>query len=259
MISQELIIDEDFNTLSLSGQNIFTRLLAVSDDYGVIPANIYTLDKLINTPKKINLENTLKEIVASRLIFLLEYQGKSFYMFKRDRFDEYQSYLIQKRTKSEYLRLSNEEIESEKFQEVLRNYSDLGSSPIESIKNKVLSNKTKEESKKTYGEFENVFLTDDEAYKLNDKLGSGTRVKEAIEILSAYKKSKNKKYNSDYATFHTWVIPELEKRENNGTNQSDNRQGFRKSKAGGATTADDIRRGTEIARKLLERDAKGNA
>lgn len=259
MISQELIIDERFNALSLAGQNVFTRLLAVSDDYGVVPANIYTLDKLINTPKKINLENTLQEILNTGLIFFLEYQGKPFYMFKRDRFDEYQSYLIQKRTKSEYLRLSNEEIESEKFQEILRNYSDLGCSPIESRKNKVLSIKIKEESKKTYGEFQNVFLTDRERNALTEKLGTDERARNAIEILSAYKKSKNKKYNSDYATFHTWVIGELEKREHNGTNQTGNGQGFRKSKAGGATTADDLRRGTEIARKLIERDAKSNA
>jgi hypothetical protein len=216
MISQELIIDEDFNSLSLQAQNIFTRLLAVSDDYGVIPANVYTLDKLINTPKKIDLAKSLNEIIALNLIFLLEYQGKQFYVFKRDRFDEYQSYLIQKRTKSEYLRLSKEEIDSEKFQEILRNYSNLGSSPIESIKYKVESTKIKEEDKKPYGEFGNVLLTDKERQRLTERLSTDQRAKNAIEILSAYKKSKNKQYNSDYATFHTWVITELEKRENQG-------------------------------------------
>jgi hypothetical protein len=77
--------------------------------------------------------------------------------------------------------------------------------------------KEKEESKKIYGEFENVFLTDKEREKLTERLGRDERARNAIEILSAYKKSKNKKYDSDYATFHTWVISELEKRENNGT------------------------------------------
>lgn len=78
-------------------------------------------------------------------------------------------------------------------------------------------NGNKEEEKKVFGEFENVFLTDKEREKLTGRLGRDERARNAIEILSAYKKSKNKKYDSDYATFHTWVISELEKRENNGT------------------------------------------
>ena len=59
-------------------------------------------------------------------------------------------------------------------------------------------------------------MTDVERKKLTEKLGSDERAKRAIEILSAYKKSANKHYDSDYATFHTWVIEKLEKREKEG-------------------------------------------
>lgn len=66
--------------------------------------------------------------------------------------------------------------------------------------------------KKVFGEFGNVTLSDKEYGKLVAKLGE-PRAKKAIEILSAAKHSKGYKYKSDYATFHTWVISELEKRE----------------------------------------------
>jgi hypothetical protein len=151
MISQDVIIDENFNSLSVAAQNIFIRLIAVSDDFGFVPANKYTLDKLINTPKKIDLNKCLKEIFAARLGHPFSYDGKEFLFFKRDRFDDYQSYLIAKRTKSEYLRLSREEILSEKFQELLRNSGDFSKSEttsIDSIKHKVESVECKVESRK---------------------------------------------------------------------------------------------------------------
>jgi hypothetical protein len=149
MISQEIILDEDFNSLSINAQNIFIRILAVTDDFGFVPASSYTLNKLINTPKKIDLFKCIEEIIEKKIGFYFEYENKQFFFFKRDRFDEYQSYLIQKRTKSEYLRLSKEIIESKDFQEILRNYSEHGVLPIESKEYKVLSTKIKDKSKKS--------------------------------------------------------------------------------------------------------------
>ena len=88
-------------------------------------------------------------------------------------------------------------------------------SPISNSKG-TSNGKDKKIEKKTFGEFGNVLLTDVERKKLTEKLGSDERAKRAIEILSAYKKSANKHYDSDYATFHTWVIEKLEKREKEG-------------------------------------------
>jgi hypothetical protein len=131
----------------LAGQNLFIRILAVSDDYGVVPANLYILGKLTNPPKKIDLEKSLAEIIGAGLGFRFPYEGVDFFMFKRDRFDDYQSYLVAKRTRSEYLRLTSEEMKSEKFQEVLRTYSKNSksvSASIESTKHEVQSIKHKE-------------------------------------------------------------------------------------------------------------------
>lgn len=61
-------------------------------------------------------------------------------------------------------------------------------------------------SKKPYGEFGRVRLTDDEYAKLVDKHGA-TKVEKGIGILDAYIESKGKRYNSHYAVMHcnSWV------------------------------------------------------
>ena len=64
--------------------------------------------------------------------------------------------------------------------------------------------------KKTYGEFQNVFLTDEEYEKLKEK-----NLLPLIETLSSYMASKGKKYKSHYATILTWN--RKEKKESNNT------------------------------------------
>jgi hypothetical protein len=89
----------------------------------------------------------LDEIIGAGLGFRFPFEGNDFFMLKRDRFDDYQSYLISKRTKSEYLRLTSKEMDSEKFQEFLRTYSKNSKSvlrSIESTKHEVQSIKQKE-------------------------------------------------------------------------------------------------------------------
>jgi len=149
MLSDELIIDEDFNSLSVEGQCLFMRMLTKSDDCGVVPASPYALEKLTNPPERIKraLDKYLSEIVEKGVGITFEYNGKRFFAFKRDSFDRIQSYVINNRTKSEYLNLRVEEaltLISEKFQEVLGNSRGVGGTPIESRKMKVESRKQKE-------------------------------------------------------------------------------------------------------------------
>ena len=56
--------------------------------------------------------------------------------------------------------------------------------------------------KKSYGEFQNVYLLDEEVEKL--KTAFNSHYQEKIEALSAYKKSKGKIYKDDYATILSW-------------------------------------------------------
>jgi len=123
MISQELIIDEEFNSLSIEAQNLFLRMLVVSDDYGVVPANEYALSKLINPPKKIArlTQHYLDEISSVGLGGIVGHNGRQFFIFKPEAFERHQSYILGKRRKSEYLRISKGELDSGKFKEILGN------------------------------------------------------------------------------------------------------------------------------------------
>ena len=149
MISEELIYDERFNKLSLESQSLFMRMLAKADDCGVIPADEYALITLTNPAPKIrkNISKCLCEIVEMEMGNVFWHAGKNFFAFKRDSFDRIQSYVINKRVKSEYLNMDAEtaiSLISEKFLEVLGNSSENGSSPIVSNKHK---EKEKEEDK----------------------------------------------------------------------------------------------------------------
>lgn len=62
---------------------------------------------------------------------------------------------------------------------------------------------TPEQQKKTYGEFQNVKLTESEYQKLNENLGEASAA-EYIDRLGEYMKSKGKRYKSHYATILNW-------------------------------------------------------
>ena len=113
MVSEHLIFDEEFNSLSLEAQNIFIRLLAKSDDFGVVPAGSKILCHLINCPAEINgrLDDVLLEITRAGLGRLFEYKAKQFFVFKQESFTRYQSYIFNKRSGSEYLKVSAKEFD----------------------------------------------------------------------------------------------------------------------------------------------------
>ncbi|OGU84382.1 MAG: hypothetical protein A2W11_03750 [Ignavibacteria bacterium RBG_16_35_7] len=208
MISQELISDEHFNSISIEAQNIFVRMLSVSDDCGVVPANIYKLNVLINTPKKIlgKIEETLAELVKSGLGYLFFFREERFFTFKPSSFEDYQSYILKKATKSEYLRIPKEEFLeiSKNFQELPRNSIHIPKSAVstvESRKQRVESKKQRVESKE-HNEEETVYNLWITTYGKNptpveNKFGSTL-----IEKFG-YKKAKNILWTLNKNNFHT--------------------------------------------------------
>jgi len=72
------------------------------------------------------------------------------------------------------------------------------------------------------GEFKNVKLSQDEFFKLNERLGEKT-AQDLIERLSGYIASKGKKYKSHYATILQW-----QRKENTNGDEKNNNSGVRK-------------------------------
>jgi hypothetical protein len=118
MLSENILYDPSYNSLSIEAQALFVRMLIKTDDYGVLPGDQFSM---LNLPRHTErqLESLLAEIEDAGLIKGFLYEEKPFFAFKRDRFDDYQSYLIAKRTKSEYLRLDRESMEGKVFQDIL--------------------------------------------------------------------------------------------------------------------------------------------
>lgn len=215
MISQAIIYDEDFNKLSFEAQNIFVRMLAVSDDFGIVPANEYTLKALINPPAKLTnkLMQLVKEIIDAGLGIIFEYNNKSWFMFKSESFEEINSYVLAKRTKSEYLKLTKEEILSEKFQEILRNSSNSLSTSIERYKNKDISIKIKEREEE-FEKFWNLYdkkRGKEKAFYYWQKL-TDEEIAKVFEHVPKYVESTEKQFRKDperylkYKTFNDEVI-----------------------------------------------------
>ena len=63
--------------------------------------------------------------------------------------------------------------------------------------------------KSTYGDFENVVLSDEEYKKLSEKFGSS--LEERINDLSYYLESKPVKYKSHYAVILNWARRDAKK------------------------------------------------
>jgi hypothetical protein len=88
----------------------------------------------------------------------------------------------------------------------------LESTPIDSSIRDNSSNTDTNVSKKRYGEFKNVHLTDDEHSKLAERMGAD-RLESGINILDAYIEQKGKRYKSHFAVMKEggWVWERVHK------------------------------------------------
>jgi hypothetical protein len=152
MISQTIVYDEEFNTLTIEAQNLFIRMLSVADDCGVVPASLNALSALTNPPARMrkNLARYLGELSALGGVF--EYKGKPYFIFKSDSYRRHQSYIINKRERSEYLKITAEAFDSIAFKSYDEHMKGICDATL------VVSNKQRvESSKKKEGSGEKTF------------------------------------------------------------------------------------------------------
>jgi hypothetical protein len=271
MLSENLLYDPEFNSLSIEAQNLFVRMLIKSDDYGILPADQWAM---LNLPARISrkLENLVHELEAHGLVQGFIYENKPFFAFKKGRFDEYQSYLIQKRRRSEYLRLDRVAMESEKFQEILGNsWKFSATTPVrhreyrvESKEYRVESKEYRVESKENresniesiQGKEEEITnpllrkirenfpavasmslpLTQQQAIEIQSRFPEEVII-DALAAMENYATLK-KKYRSAYLTLNNWCKIRLERGKNYGTRTNPE------------ITAADLQRSLEISRRL---------
>lgn len=72
------------------------------------------------------------------------------------------------------------------------------------IEENSIEEKRTKNKKVGYGEFENVFLSDEEKLKLKNRYGNGASLK-LVEELSSYMKANGKRYKDHYATLLNWA------------------------------------------------------
>ena len=89
---------------------------------------------------------------------------------------------------------------------------------IKNIKNGKNEREEQITPKNTFGEFNNVFLTDTEVYNLKQRYPNDYVNK--IEKLSAYIASTGKEYNSHYAVLLQWLAEDLAKAQQSGRGKS---------------------------------------
>ena len=71
------------STLYRSRPRIFRcSSMAISDDFGVLPANPYSMNKIINTPPGIDLQKGITKMMGQKLGKINNSQEKHFFIFK---------------------------------------------------------------------------------------------------------------------------------------------------------------------------------
>jgi len=77
MISENILYDPQFNSVGIEAQCLFVRMLTKTDDYGIIPAEPYSLISMLNLPEvlKKHLEKYIGELEGAGLILLVAMIG----------------------------------------------------------------------------------------------------------------------------------------------------------------------------------------
>lgn len=147
-ISQDIVYSDDCNSLSDFEERIFTRSIAISDDFGTIPGSLNSLRQRlgIKEDRQTEFEAAVQSLVARGLLRVIEYDGKKFFALNPERFDEEQTHVKNKRKRSEYTKIRA--LSRKEFEE----YINLQDNPRTSNLSMEKENDTKGERREERGE-----------------------------------------------------------------------------------------------------------
>ena len=224
MFSKSVIWCDMFLEMPLSSQALYMHLNMSADDDGFV-GNPKTILRMIGAS-----EDDFKILVTKGFVIVFESGIIVITHWKRNNYIQKDRYkgTIYKDEKS-YLNISNNNLYEKTERICIQNVSDLdtqdriGKDRID--KGSIDKGRGEEESppppnSKTYGEFHNVNLSDEEYQRLKEKLKSHTNT--MIEKLSRYIKSSGKYYKDHYVTILNWYEEDKDKLRHQGGNKKMN-------------------------------------
>ena len=207
MFSKSVIWCDMFLEMPLSSQALYMHLNMSADDDGFV-GNPKTILRMIGAS-----EDDFKILVSKGFVIVFESGIIVITHWKRNNYIQKDRYkgTIYKDEKS-YLNISNSNVYEKTERICIQNVSDLdtqdriGKDRLD--KGSIDKGRGGEEesppppNSKTYGEFQNVNLSDEEYQRLKEKLKSHAHT--MIEKLSRYMQSSGKTYQDHYATLLHW-------------------------------------------------------
>lgn len=204
IIKESILTSDTLAALSWFEQGLFFRLLVLCDDYGradarpaVIRGTAYSLYNVTNK----QIADALSSLATAGIVDLYEVDGRPYLQLKT-----WAKHQRIRAKMSKYPAPENGEPADIRCH-LTADDSKCQPNPIQSNPNQ--SNPIQEKdipigiSKKKFGEFGNVALTDAEHEKLRELMGDRL-AGEYIERLSGYLAQKGKRYKSHYATIRNW-------------------------------------------------------
>lgn len=197
MFSKTIIDSDTFLDMPLSAQALYFHLSMRADD-----------DGFINNPKKIQRmigasDDDCRLLIMKQLIIAFD---SGVIVIKHWRLHNY----IQKdRYKPTLYQNEKSTLELDESKVYTKCIQDVSNMDTQVRLGKVRLGKVKESEdkphsqKKPYGEFKNVFLTDDEYKLLIEQFGTPEQL---IKRLDEYKEQSGKQYNSDFMAIKKWVV-----------------------------------------------------
>lgn len=197
MFSKTIIDSDTFLDMPLSAQALYFHLSMRADD-----------DGFINNPKKIQRmigasDDDCRLLIMKQLIIAFD---SGVIVIKHWRLHNY----IQKdRYKPTLYQNEKSTLELDESKVYTKCIQDVSNMDTQVRLGKVRLGKVKESEdkphsqKKPYGEFKNVFLTDDEYKLLIEQFGTPEQL---IKRLDEYKEQSGKQYNSDFMAIKRWVV-----------------------------------------------------
>ena len=194
MFDKSIISSDSFLEMPDSSQNLYFHLSMNADDDGFVD-NWKSIMRMTG-----HKEDDMKVLISKSFIIpfdtgviVIKHWRMNNYL-RNDRYNE-TKYLkeksqLQVEKNQEYTLINNEKIDV---------VYQLDTNGRHSIEKNSIDNIKENNKKKSYGEFNNVLLTDEEYAKLEK-----SNLLSYIETLSSYIASKGKKYKSHYATILSW-------------------------------------------------------